>query len=164
MKPLSLVLPLFLLVLACQPKESVKTDEELKALANELTHKYILTDGHIDLPYRLKEEGGAINEGIIGADDTKPVGDFDVLRARQGGLDAPFMSIYIPSGYQKKNEKGELIGGGKELADSLINMVESIVSQYPENYALAKTPADIEQNFKDGKISLPMGMENGAPI
>jgi membrane dipeptidase len=29
---------------------------------------------------------------------------------------------------------------------------------------LAKTPSEIEQNFKEGKISLPMGMENGAPI
>ena len=155
------------LIMACQPGEkdaSAKTDEELMALAHELAHKYILTDGHIDLPYRLKEKNWIIDNGIIGTEGVKPVGDMDVLRSKKGGLDAPFMSIYIPSSYQKKNEKGEMMGGGKDLADSLINLVESIANQYPDQYALAKTPTDVEQNFKTGKISLPMGMENGAPI
>src|SRR5690606_20814593 len=54
--------------------------------------------------------------------------------------------------------------GAKALADSLIDLVESIATTFPEQYALAGSPADVENNFKQGKISLPIGMENGAPI
>jgi membrane dipeptidase len=155
------------LTLACQPDKKDATnmnDDELKAYANELAQRFILTDGHVDLPYRLKERNWAVNDEIIGKDGIKAVGDMDFVRAQKGGLDAPFMSIYIPSSYQQKDEKGNLIGGGKALADSLIAMVEQITTQYSAQYALAKTPADIEANTKVGKISLPMGMENGAPV
>ena len=39
------------------PKEtpiSEMSEEAIKKLADELAHKYIITDGHVDLPYRLK--------------------------------------------------------------------------------------------------------------
>ena len=85
-------------------------------------------------------------------------GDFDFERARKGGLDAPFMSIYIPSENQLKPDNGKL------LADTLINMIEGIVAAHPDKFALAVTPQEIETNSKEGKISLPLGMENGAPI
>jgi membrane dipeptidase len=163
----SKILGLFILFLmaACQLSKDVKsmTDEELRAYADELAHRFIISDGHVDLPYRLKENKWVVDEGIIGGIG-KPVGDFDVARAKKGGLDAPFMSIYIPSSYQKKNDKNELLGGGKELADSLIDMVVGITQSYPDKFALANTPAEVEANFKSGKISFPMGMENGAPV
>jgi membrane dipeptidase len=94
-------------IFACQTDKNqdstVKTDEELKELARKLAHQYILSDGHVDLPYRLKEKNWIVDKGVIGTDGVKPVGDMDVLRSKLGGLDAPFMSIYIPSSYQKKN-------------------------------------------------------------
>jgi len=155
----------FITVSCNQPKEiKSMTDDELRAYADELAHRFIITDGHVDLPYRIKEDKWAVNEGIIGSEGKEPVGDWDFFRARKGGLDAPFMSVYIPSSYQRKSAKGEAQGGGKELADSLINMVKGIVKTYPEKFALANSPAEVEANFKAGKISLPMGMENGAPI
>ncbi|MBI5914605.1 MAG: membrane dipeptidase, partial [Bacteroidetes bacterium] len=85
-------------------------------------------------------------------------GDFDYVRAKKGGLSAPFMSIYIPSSYQQQPD------GGKSLADSLIDMVNGIVDMHPDKFATGSTPDEIEKNFKNGKISLPMGMENGAPV
>ena len=167
MKSNLILLVLVIVFFACQPEKpnvANMNDDELKAYSKELADKFILTDGHVDLPYRLKERGWKVDDEIIGEAGVKPVGDMDVMRAKQGGLDAPFMSIYIPASYQKKDEKGNLMGGGKALADSLINMVEQIAARYPNQYALAKTPADIEANTKAGKISLPMGMENGAPV
>jgi membrane dipeptidase len=68
------------------------------------------------------------------------------------------MSIYIPSAQQLNPDKG------KALADSLITMVEGIAQAHPDKFALAKTPAEIEANTEAGKISLPMGMENAAPV
>jgi membrane dipeptidase len=67
------------------------------------------------------------------------------------------MSIYIPSSYQKD-------GGAKELADTLITMVEDIATAHPDKFGIAFTPADVQKYFKKGMIALPMGMENGAPI
>ncbi|MGE0587815.1 MAG: dipeptidase [Cyclobacteriaceae bacterium] len=161
MKQLYSILCLVALLFAgCAQKESKKemTDEEMRTLADELAHKFIITDGHIDVPYRLKEQG--IN---IGADNANVLvstteGDFDYDRAKKGGLDAPFMSIYIPSSYQEQADMG------KALADSLINNVMAIAQNLPDKFALANSPQDVEANFQAGKISLPMGMENAAPI
>jgi membrane dipeptidase len=135
------------------------SDDELRAYANELAHRFIIIDGHIDFPSTIAEK-----KGDLGLALNNPGADFDYDRAKRGGLDAPFMSIYVPSSTQWKNDKGELMGGGRERADSLINFVNSVVATYPDKFALANTPAEVEINFKAGKISLPMGMENGAPI
>ncbi len=134
------------------------TDEELKAYADTLAHQFIITDGHVDLPFRLKAKNWRIEREYMGIPISTTEGDFDYERAKAGGLDAPFMSIYIPSSYQLQDDKG------KALADTLINMIRGIAEQIPDKFALAGTPAEVEANFKAGKISLPMGMENGAPI
>lgn len=131
--------------------------DTLKQHAQELAQRFIITDGHVDLPYRLNVRNFRLEKEFLGIPISTDDGDFDYARARAGGLDAPFMSIYIPSSYQDK-------GGAKQFADSLIDMVHGIATAHPKFYALAGSPAEVESNFRKGKISLPMGMENGAPI
>lgn len=118
--------------------------------AVELSKKYIIADTHIDLPYRLEEQ----YEDVTQATEK---GDFDYPRAVAGGLDAPFMSIYIPASFEQT-------GGSKALADKLIDSVENITKKAPDKYALAYSTQELESNFAKGLISLPMGMENGSPI
>jgi len=132
-------------------------DQALRQKANELAQKFIITDGHVDLPYRLKVRNFKLEKEFIGIPIETDDGDFDYVRARAGGLDAPFMSIYIPARYQEE-------GGAKELADSLIDMVKGIAAAHPDKFAVAVSPKEVEKNFKKGIVSLPMGMENGAPI
>jgi membrane dipeptidase len=132
--------------------------DELKKVADSLAQAIIIADTHVDLPYRLKKMHFTLEREYIGIPLETSKGDFDFVRAKKGGLDAPFMSIYIPSTYQLKPDHGKI------LADSLIDMIEGIVKTHPTKFALARTPADIEQNTKVGKLSLPMGMENGAPV
>ncbi len=154
-----LVFSLFFMTCTTPPPAEETTapgDEELKAKANELARKFIITDGHIDLPYRLKAADFDIAEDKDVILSTEK-GDFDYERSKAGGLDAPFMSIYIPARYQET-------GGAKELADTLINMVESIANAFPDKFKVATSPAQVKENFEKGIISLPMGMENGAPI
>ncbi len=159
LKSLYLIL-LLIIVVSCQQKRPVDrmNDEQLRAYANELAHQFIITDGHVDLPFKLKVKNFKVDREYMGIPVSTTDGDFDYERAKKGGLDAPFMSIYIPSSYQLQPDKG------KALADSLINMIAGIASQIPDKFALANTPAEVETNFKAGKISLPMGMENGAPV
>jgi membrane dipeptidase len=139
------------------PPANQMTDAELKVLADELAHKYIITDGHVDLPYRLRVRNFRLTKEFIGIPIETQDGDFDYVRAKKGGLDAPFMSIYIPARYQKE-------GGAKLLADSLIDMVHGIAKAHPSRFAVATSPKEVKQQFKKGLISLPMGMENGAPV
>jgi len=118
--------------------------------AKALAQKHILVDTHIDVPYRLEDMWNDVSHATN-------QGDFDYPRAVAGGLNAPFMSIYIPATLEKE-------GGGKALADQLIDRVEAIVGRAPEKFALAYTVADVRNNFKNNKISLPMGMENGTAL
>lgn len=132
--------------------------DEFKARAKRLAKNVIIVDGHIDLPYRLyrsRNKEGKLTEDV-GQRSAK--GDFDYPRAVAGGLDAPFMSIYVPARYQKKP------GAAKRMADALIEIVRTVVKQAPEKFAHARSVADIRGNFARGKISLPMGIENGAAL
>ncbi len=132
-------------------------DAALMKLADELAHKYIITDGHVDLPYRLKITNFRLEKEFLGIPLKTDKGDFDLERAKKGGLDAPFMSIYIPASYQET-------GGAKIFADSLIDMVAGIADAHPDKFAITTSPAQVQANFEKGILSLPMGMENGAPI
>ena len=115
-----------------------------------MAQEILIVDTHIDVPYRLHrkmEDISVVTEG----------GDFDYPRAKAGGLNAAFMSIYVPAKLQET-------GGAKELADELIDMVEGFGEQWPDKFAIARSTAEVEQQMAVGLISLPMGMENGAPV
>ena len=150
-------------VFACQPKEEAidytkMTDEERLKAATEIAQSTIMVDGHVDLPYRMKVGGFTLQREVLDVSVRTPDGNFDFPRAKEGGLDAPFMSIYIPAINQ------QIPGASKALADSLILMTERLATTFPDKFAMAYSPADVEANFKKGIISLPMGMENGAGI
>lgn len=133
------------------------SDEERLTIAQELARNTIMVDGHVDLPYRMKVGGFTLQREILDVSERTDGGNFDFPRSKEGGLDAPFMSIYIPSRYQET-------GGAKELADSLILMTKRLADTWPDKFGMAYSPDDIQANFEAGRISLPMGMENGAPI
>jgi len=130
---------------------------DLNARAQHLAKRFIIVDGHMDLPYRLnrsKAKDGTLTENV---NERTPKGEFDYPRAVAGGLDAPFMSIYVPARYQEK-------GGAKAVADGLIDLVEGLIKAGPDKFARAHSVADVKRNFAAGRISLPMGIENGAAI
>lgn len=118
--------------------------------ANDLAQRYIIVDGHIDVPYRVHKKWVDVTKAT--AD-----GDFDYPRAKAGGLNAPFMSIYVPASLDNSPES-------TQLAHTLIDSVEAIVSRAPDKFAIATSPSDVREQFAQGLISLPMGMENGSPI
>ncbi|HEA17510.1 MAG TPA: membrane dipeptidase [Pseudoalteromonas prydzensis] len=122
------------------------------AKAIKLTQETILIDTHIDVPYRIHAKWADVTKAT---DD----GDFDYPRAVQGGLNAPFMSIYIPAHLEFEGK-----GKSYQLANQLIDSMEAIAQRAPDKFAIASSTADIKAQFKQGKMSLAMGMENGSPI
>jgi len=151
------MIALAFLLSACGPTEQAvapaatpEAPVDLAAQAAEIARTSIIIDTHIDVPYRLVDEW----EDVSVANDG---GDFAYPRAVAGGLNAPFMSIYTPAGLEAE-------GKSKEVAENLIDLVNRIVDEAPDKFAIALSPADVESQFAQGVISLPMGMENGSPI
>ena len=134
------------------------SDAERLQAAKEIAQTTIVVDGHVDLPYRMKVGGFTLKREVLDVSVRTPDGNFDYPRAKEGGLDAPFMSIYIPAANQA------IPGASKALADTLIAMTERIAATFPDKFAMAYSPADVRVNSAKGLISLPMGMENGAGI
>ena len=156
----SLIVLLMALLAACQHRQTSANhetveipgragDQDLGILADSLAQRFIIVDGHVDLPEKLVHHMTDVSK-------IDPDGEFDFPRAKKGGLNAPFMSIFVPASYQNN--------GAKNYAFQLISIVKGIAEKYPEKFALANSPEDVRQNFSRGLISLPMGMENGAPI
>jgi len=142
-------LPLtFALLAACGG--GAPDDADPAAEAQRIARESIIVDTHIDVPYRLVESGEDVSRATGS-------GDFDYPRARAGGLDAAFMSIYTPAAL-------EADGKSFEKAEQLIDLVENIVATSGGGFAIATSPADVRENFRQGVLSLPMGMENGSPI
>ncbi len=125
------------------------SDASLLSRAKKIAQTTIITDGHIDIPWRLTNKMEDISIR------TK-TGDFDYVRAKEGGLDAPFMSIYVPSSYQA--------GGAKAKADELIDLVLKLAEDSPDKFKVVTSTNEAEKAIEDGLVALPMGMENGAPI
>jgi len=148
------VLGLVVSLAGCSPGEKTAPEAEptinLADKAKTLALDSIIVDTHIDVPYRLEKKWVDVTEATA-------AGDFDYPRAIAGGLNAPFMSIFT---------QAELAASGesKAKADELIDLILSIVESAPEKFALALSADDVEAQFANGLISLPMGMENGSPI
>lgn len=142
-----LLLPLLLTII--NPDKSME-DEMLRKKAIELAKKIIIVDTHIDLHYRLISKRDDIA-------DRSDEGNFDLARAVEGGLNAPFISIFTSPRFEAE-------GTSKSKADELIGFVEDVVRKHPDKTAIPKSVNDIYHNFAMGKISLPLGMENGSPI
>ncbi|HEX7720247.1 MAG TPA: dipeptidase [Woeseiaceae bacterium] len=132
------------------PLEPVPTTPDSAQQAQEIALNSIIVDTHIDVPYRLNEEWADVSLATEG-------GDFDYPRAVAGGLNVAFMSIYTPASLEAE-------GGSKALAESLIDMVQKIAADAPEKFAIALSPDDVDRHFREGLISLPLGMENGSPL
>ncbi len=137
-------------VMAAQTVDAEVKKPDLASSANMIAQKYMLVDTHIDVPYRLEEKWEDVTEAT--AD-----GDFDYPRARKGGLNVPFMSIYTPP-------EAEEAGDSYAIANQLIDRVEALVGRAPKKFAVVKTSKQAEKAMKSGLIGLAMGMENGSPL
>jgi membrane dipeptidase len=137
--------------------QTAEAGADLAARADALAHRLLIMDGHIDLPYRLdvpRDDAGRMTEDLF---VSATEGDFDFPRARKGGLDAPFMAIFVAHEVEEK-------GSAKAAAERLIHLVEEVIERSPQAFAFARSPSEVRANFAEHKVSLPLGMENGAPL
>lgn len=118
--------------------------------ASSLARSALIVDTHIDAPYRLFRESADL--GVL-----VPEREFDYPRARLGGLDVAFMSIFTPA---RAADAGE----SRQVADELIDLVEALAAQHPGKFAIATCTEDVARLEKSGVVALALGMENASPL
>lgn len=126
------------------------TDSTLFSKAVELSKSYLMVDTHIDLPDWLYHKWFDVSV-------ESNTGEIDYARARKGGLDVAFMSIYTSPSL-------EGTGKSKVKADSMMSLVNKMVRTWPNKFYLLRSVSEIDKQKNKNKIFLTMGMENGSPI
>jgi membrane dipeptidase len=112
----------------------------------------IVIDMHADTVQRMLDEHVDITRKL-------PDGHFDSVRARNGGLDAQFFSIWV---------EPQLFGGGGtgaiKRADDQINAIKDMVTEHPDLWEIAATAGDVRRIVSEGKMAALFGMEGGYAI
>ena len=120
--------------------------------ASAIHRRAIAIDMHADTPQRLLDEHVDLSQLL-------PDGHFDSVRARAGGLDAQFFSIWV---------EPQLFGGGgataMKRADDQIAAVRALAERHPETWEFASTAADIRRIAASGKMAALTGLEGGYAI
>ena len=123
-------------------------DDDERSLA--LARHSLIVDTHIDAPYSLFRQSADLGMRV-------PEREFDYPRARQGGLDVAFMSIFTPARYAD-------VGESRQVADQLIDLVESLAAEHASKFAIATCAADVDHLRGSGVVALALGMENASPL
>lgn len=118
--------------------------------ARKLAQDALIVDTHIDAPGMLMEGWKDLGVDAKGR-------EFDYPKARAGGLDVAFMSIYTSPDEDAK-------GSAWQIANQMIDSVEALVQRHPDKFALLRSPRQVESLRAGDRVLLPLGMENGAPI
>ena len=114
--------------------------------ALEIHRRAIVVDSHIDLPTRILEEGVDIGKRL-------PDGHTDIPRMKEGGLDVPFLAIYVSKDYAEK--------GGARRALDMMDALFRQLDRYSDRIELAHSVSDIYRILGQGKIAACMGLEGG---
>ncbi len=123
---------------------------EARTDPRQLAREALIVDTHIDAP-------GELMDGWRDLGALTPDREFDYPRAREGGLDVAFMSIYTSPGQDRA-------GTAREIAHRQIDAVEAMVGRHPDRFALLASPGDVDRLREGGRVLLALGMENGAPV
>jgi len=105
----------------------------------------IVVDTHGDILFNQIKSG--IDIGKL-----QTTGNFDLVRARKGGLDVQVFSIWC-------DEKG-----GYAVANQEIDSLYSLIKRYPNQIALVRNAAELEKAVKEKKLAAMIGVEGGHMI
>ena len=121
----------------------------------DIAQSSLIVDTHIDTPYRIKAQ--LDNSGTYEDIAENTSYDFDYPRALSGGLNVPFFSIYLPA-------DTEAAGTSFNLANELIDLMNSIIEANPEKFFLIDTSTYLGNLPGQNLIGIAYGMENGAAL
>jgi membrane dipeptidase len=125
-------------------------DQAVSPRARQLHDRAIVVDSHDDTTQRM------LFDKTFDITARHKDGHIDVPRMREGGLDALFFSIWVPS---------DVTGPpAVKRAFDLIDRVREAARLHPNDLLLATTAADVRRAAAEHKIAALMGMEGGHMI
>ncbi len=113
--------------------------------AEKIHFKSIVVDTHGDILYNQIQSG--IDIGKLQA-----TGNFDLPRAKKGGLDVQVFSIWC-------DEKG-----GFNMANRQIDSLYSLINRYPDRIQLVTNASQLTNAVKQQKLAALIGVEGGHMI
>jgi membrane dipeptidase len=117
--------------------------------ARAVRRQAIVIDMHADTTQRLVDENVDLTHRLSD-------GQVDSVRAKEGGLNAQFFSIWV---------EPQLFGGGGQgaikRADEQIAAVRQLTERHPETWQMATSAAEIRRIVAAGKLAALMGLEGG---
>ncbi len=117
----------------------------LFAQSSKIHRDAIVVDTHGDILFNQIKSGIDIGKH-------QPKGNFDLVRARQGGLDVQFFSIWCDE------------TGGYAVAKREIDSLYSLIKRYPDKIQLVTTARDLELAVNKQKLAAMIGVEGGHMI
>jgi membrane dipeptidase len=115
----------------------------------EIHQRAILVDTHNDI---LSNE--LITKLDIGQRQT--TGNFDLVRAKEGGLDAQVFSIWCGEDYGK--------GTAFRYANREIDSLYALIARYPNRITLVRNSKELTKAVKEKKMAALIGVEGGHMI
>lgn len=105
----------------------------------------VVVDTHGDIMFNQIKSG--IDIGKL-----QKTGNFDLVRAKQGGLDVQVFSIWCDH------------LGGYPIANQQIDSLYSLISRYPSKITLVSNAQELSKAVADGKLAAMIGVEGGHMI
>jgi membrane dipeptidase len=125
------LLPFLLLLITIESKAQILVDTHNDILSNELITKYDIG--------KLQTEG-----------------NFDLVRAKHGGLNVQVFSIWCGEQYGKGSAFG--------MATREIDSLNAVMKRYPSRIALVHNVAELKKAVKQNKLAALIGVEGGHMI
>ncbi|RYU92536.1 membrane dipeptidase [Mucilaginibacter terrigena] len=134
-----ILLPLFLISALSASAQNVE----------QVHQRAILIDTHND----------ALSNQLITKVDLgklQTTGNFDLPRAKQGGLDVQVFSVWCGDQYGN--------GTAYNFANREIDSLYALIKRYPQKIQLVRTAADLQKTVKQNKLAAMIGVEGGHMI
>jgi membrane dipeptidase len=124
--------------------------------ATKLLSTTILSDGHNDLPWELRKQGGPDPSDAAAALDLtvrQPTLHTDFPKLADGKLGMQFWSVYVPCQFEGDSAVTAVL--------EQIEVVHQLAERYPDRMRIVTTADEAETAFAEGRIASLLGAEGG---
>lgn len=150
-----MIRPISLVAALSFASTALLTAQDYRREAVRILRAVPLIDGHNDLPDALLERGGldSVNLAV-----SQPTLMTDITRLRSGQVGGQFWAAYVPVSTIHEGVHPAV------YALEQIDLIARLCAKYPATFAMARTAADVERNFRASRISCLIGIEGGHAI
>ena len=135
------------------PEMTELSEEELVELARGIHDRVITIDTHIDIPFNFATD--EVDPGVRGPFQ------FDLVKAREGGMDAFVLIAYHGQGERTEEAMAEAWGRVLPKYEAIRRMAYDM---HPDEVDIAYTAADVVRIHGEGRLVAIIGKENLWPI